>query len=295
VLQYQDPTLTIGPAIAKDLVSQFIDGFVGTKITAGVLSQQLVARNGTGGVAIQEAAAAAAKAYAAWLESSAHDHRAGTSPALQIRSPVTEGQPDTEDAGSIGAIMIAMVIFFTFFMAANSAESIIREDEGGTLARMFTTPTPRGVILAGKLAFVVLILVVQVAILLVASGLIFDIHWGQPLAVVLVALGLIVIAAGFGVLLMSFVENTRQTGPVIGGVITVTGMLGGLFTNGVPNVPQALDTVQLAMPQGWAMYGWELALRGAGPGQVLLPVAVMLGLGALFFGLGVYLFRRRFA
>jgi hypothetical protein len=94
---------------------------------------------------------------------------------------------------------------------------------------------------------------------------------------------------------MSLVQNTRQTGPVMGGVLTLTGMLGGLFVNGVPNLPDALDTVRLATPQGWAMYGWELALQGSGPGRVLAPVAVMLALGALFFGIGVVRLRKRFA
>jgi ABC-2 type transport system permease protein len=191
--------------------------------------------------------------------------------------------------------MVAMTIFFTFFMAANSAESIIREDEEGTLARMFTTPTSQAIILGGKFLAVVLTLIVQVIVLLAASGLIFGIRWGQPLTVVLVTLALIVVAAGFGVLLMSFVQNTRQTGPVMSGVLTVTGMLGGLFTSGVPNVPELFDTARLTMPQGWAMHAWELTLQGASVGEVLGPVAVMFGLGALFFGVGVLLFRRRFA
>jgi ABC-2 type transport system permease protein len=191
--------------------------------------------------------------------------------------------------------MIAMTIFFAFFMGANSAESIVREDEGGTLQRLFTTPTSHADILGGKFAAVVLTLVVQVVVLLLASSLIFGIHWGQLPAVASVTLGLIVVAAGFGVLLMSLIQNTRQTGPVMGGVMTLTGMLGGLFTSGIPNMPAAFDTVRLAMPQGWAMYGWELAVDGAGVGRVLLPVAVMLGLGALFFGIGVIRFRKRFA
>lgn len=295
VIQYEDPTLTIGPGIVEDLVSQFIDGFAGAKITAGVVSQQFQTHGVANGAVAQEAAAAATIAYAAWLQSPGHDHLGGTSPALQTRSPTGGQEAGGQGPISIGAIMIGMVIFFAFFMAANSAESIVREDEEGTLARMFTTPTSRATILAGKLAFVVLILVVQVAILLVSSGLIFGISWGHPATVALATLGLIVVAAGFGVLLMSFIRNTRQTGPVMGGVLTVTGMLGGLFTGGVSNVPKMLDTVQLAMPQGWAMYTWELTLRGAGASQVLVPAAVMVGLGSVLFGLGVVLFRRRYA
>jgi len=295
VIQYQDPTLTIGPGIVEGLVSQFIDGFAGAKITGDVVARQLQARGEADSGAMAQEAAAAAQAYAAWLQSSGHGGEAGMSPLLQTRSPAAEEEPADGVAGLMGSIMVAMTIFFAFFMAASTAESIVREDEEGTLQRLFTTPTPRSTVLAGKFTAVVLTLVVQVAVLLVASGLLFGISWGQPLTVVLVTLGLIVVAAGFGVLLMSFVQNTRQTGPVTGGVLTVMGMLGGLFTSGLHGLPGIFDTVRLAMPQGWAMYGWELTLQGAGPGGVLVPVAVMLGLGTLFFGAGVVLFRRRFA
>jgi ABC-2 type transport system permease protein len=195
----------------------------------------------------------------------------------------------------IGRIMAGMMIFFAFFMGALSAESIIREDEEGTLERLFTTPTSQAAILGGKFTAVVLTLVIQIVILLAAARLIFGISWGKPLPVALITLGLIVSAAGFGVFLMSCVKTTRQTGPIMGGVLTVTGLLGGLFISGVPNLPEAFDTVRLSMPQGWALNAWELSLNGAGVGQVLVPVAVLLGLGALFFGIGVILFRKRFA
>jgi ABC-2 type transport system permease protein len=295
---YSDPTLTIGPAIVEDLVGQFVDGFAGAKIAAGVAAKQLEAQDVTADRTVTQNAA---MQYADWQESSGHDHAQadGGSTLFQTRSPSGAPSGDRESsgegAGMIGRIMAGMMIFFAFFMGALSAESIIREDEEGTLERLFTTPTPQAAILGGKFTAIVLTLVVQIVVLLVAARLIFDIGWGQPLPVALVTLGLIVAAAGFGVLLMSFVKSTRQTGPVMGGVLTLTGMLGGLFTTGVPNLPEAFDTVRLSMPQGWALYAWELTLNGAGVSQVLVPVAVLLGLGALFFGAGVILFRKRFA
>ena len=97
------------------------------------------------------------------------------------------------------------------------------------------------VILGGKFIAVFITLVVQVIVLLFASALIFNIRWGEPLAVVLVALGLIVAAAGFGIMVMSFIKTTRQTGPVMGGVLTLTGMAGGLFTTGFQNLPDVSD------------------------------------------------------
>ena len=195
----------------------------------------------------------------------------------------------------MGPIMAGMLVFFVFFMGANGAESIIREDEQGTLARLFTTPTSLAAILGGKFAGVVVSLCIQVVLLLLASSLLFGIQWGQPATVILVSFGLVVASAGFGVMLMSFIKNSRQTGPVLGGVMTLTGMLGGLLTTSLSSLPGGFEKVTLFTPQGWALQGWKLALSGAGPGQVLVPVLVMLGLGLAFLAVGIVLFRKRFA
>jgi ABC-2 type transport system permease protein len=179
-------------------------------------------------------------------------------------------------------------------MGANGAESIIREDEQGTLARMFTTPTTITHILGGKLLGVITSLCIQIAVLLLASMLLFHIQWGQPATVLLVSIALIVVSSSFGLLLMSFVKNSRQTGPVLGGVMTLTAMLGGLFTTAVPGAPAAMTKLTLTMPQGWAMQSWKIALSGANPAQVLVPVLILLAMGVIFFAAGAARFRRRY-
>jgi ABC-type multidrug transport system permease subunit len=292
VIIYQDPTLTIGPGIVKDVVSHFMDGFSGAKIAGQVAAGSLSAHGGQADLTL---AYEAAQLYTAWLKSSGHDADDGSIPRLSIVSPAGETQSNDQGAALIGPIMAGMIVFFVFFIGANGAESIIREDEEGTLARMFTTPTSQAAILGGKFLGVVVSLSIQVALLLLASAVLFDIQWGQPATVALVSLGLIVASAGFGVMLMSFIKNSRQTGPVMGGVMTLTGMLGGLFTTGIPNLPAAFEKVTLTMPHGWALQGWKLALSGAGPAQALTPVLVMLGMGLLFLAIGVALFRKRFA
>lgn len=288
---YQDPTLTVGPGIVSDLVSHFMDGFSGAKIAGQTAAGQLAAS----GLAAQPGMAAqVAQQYAAWLQSGGHD-AAGTPPRLAIVSPEGEAQPSRQAVVPIGAIMAGMLVFFVFFIGANGAQSLIEEDEAGTLARLVTTPTPVAAILSGKFLAVALSLVLQMLVLMLAAIPLFGMSWGRPATVGLVGFGLTVAAAGFGVLVMAFIKNSRQTGPVLGGVMTLTGMLGGLFTTALPNAPAALDTVSLATPQGWAMQGFKLALAGAGPAQVLAPVAVLLVMGAVFMTAGGVLFRRRFA
>jgi ABC-2 type transport system permease protein len=282
VVLYQDPTLTIGPGIVKDLVNHFMDGFSGAKIAAEITN---AAANSAHDPGLSEWAS---KQYAAYLGSSDHAE------AMHIASPSGTSEQTTSGLAMMGPIMAGMMIFFVFFMAANGAESIIREHEEGTLARLFTTPTSALLILSGKFVAVFVTLVIQTVVLLAASAWVFHISWGQPLAVALATFGLIVAATGFGVMLMSFIKGTRQTGPVLGGVLTLTGMLGGLMTNGIPNVPEVMDKISLSMPQGWAMHAWKLTLAGNTAGAILLPVLILVILGALFFTVGLSLFRRRF-
>jgi hypothetical protein len=107
-------------------------------------------------------------------------------------------------------------------------------------------------------------------------------------------LGLVVAAAGMGVFIISLVKNLRQSGPVIGAVLSLTGMIGGLMTTGV-TLPPAFDLVTLSVPQGWALRGWNLAMAGAGLAEVLLPAVVLLAAGTGFFIAGAAIFRRRYA
>jgi len=285
VILYQDPTLTIGPGIVKDLVNHFMDGFSGAKIAAKVTSASAQVGESQPDPSLSEQAAVQ---YADYLGSSSHAE------ALNITSPTGQSEQKASGMSMIGPIMAGMMIFFVFFMGANGAESIIREHEEGTLARLFTTPASALTILAGKFLAVFVTLVIQAAVLLGASALIFHISWGKPLSVVLATFGLIVAATGFGVMLMSFIKNTRQTGPVLGGVLTLAGMLGGLMTNGIPNVPEVMGKVALTMPQGWAMQAWTLSLAGNNAGILAFPTTVLVLLGWLFFAIGLMLFRKRF-
>jgi ABC-2 type transport system permease protein len=194
--------------------------------------------------------------------------------------------------------MAGMLVFYIFFTGAASAQSLLQEEELGTLPRLFTTPTRLSAILGGRLIATLATLIAQVVVLLVASALIFGIDWGQPLPAGLVTLGMILLAASFGLFVTSLLRDTRQAGIVYGGVLTVAGMVGmiGIFTMNVPGAsPEAFSTISLLVPQGWAVRGWQVLLEGGGAGDVLPTTAVMLALSALFFGIGLVRFRRRFA
>lgn len=288
-----EPTLSIGPQVVKSLINGFLDGLSGAKIAVEVATHQMDAR----GIALNEAdAMGLAEDYVGWVQTNAHSSSdPNTAQPIKIESPL--GAPVEKNAGSgmVAPMTAAMIIFFVFFTGANGASMIIHEEEDGTLQRLFTTPTRLGVILGGKSLAVLTTLLLQTLVLGVTTELIFGVARGNLITLTLALIGLVVLATGFGLFIMSFIRNSRQAGVVQGGVLTIMAMVGGLFTSFIPNMPPALNIVSLATPQGWAMRGMKLALEGSSPVDALMPVAVMLGLGCVFFAASVLIFRKRFA
>jgi ABC-2 type transport system permease protein len=291
VTLYQDPTLTFGPGLVKEIVSSFVDGFAGTQMVRRVLEEQYQAR---GQDLSSSQILQAQMEYGSYLQSRAAQQIEVS--GVNLRPPASRSA-QAQDALSalMGPVMAGMLIFFVFFTAVNTAITILREQEEGTLARMFTTPTAIALILGGKFTSIVLLLVVQSTVLLAASAVLFKIQWGGMLQLVLVVIGLVVVASGAGILLISFAKNTRQAGPLTGGVLTLTSMAGGLFTAGMQNMPQAFDIAGMVMPQGWAMRGMKVVMSGGSLGEVLVPVLIMLAMGMVFFAVGANQFRNRFA
>ena len=80
----------------------------------------------------------------------------------------------------------------------------------------------------------------------------------------------------------------------MGGLLTVTGMLGGLFTTGFGGLPSFYETINLLTPQGWAARCWKLSLSGATVRDAAPTAIVLLGMGIVFFAIGAYRFRRRY-
>jgi ABC-2 type transport system permease protein len=196
----------------------------------------------------------------------------------------------------MGLTLTGQMIFFAFFTGAYSMMSILQESEEGTLARLFTTPTDRTSILTGKFVAVFFTVILQGLVLMTVGHYAFGIVWGEPVSVALALTGQVIAAAGLGVMLIAFVKSTRQGGPVLGGGLTTLGMLGGLFTVNIPNaMPVAMSFIALFIPQAWVLKGWKITLDGGSAADLLLPFAVMVGMGIVMFFIGASMFRKRFA
>jgi len=126
-----------------------------------------------------------------------------------------------------------MMLFFTLFGASTPARSIIDEQRQGTLPRLFTTSTPRSVVLMGKYVAVFLVVILQSIILLAAGRLIFGSHWGAIGPVVVLTIAGALVASSLGLLTVSFAKTPLRPAPAVRGIFVFLGLISGSFTGGV--------------------------------------------------------------
>jgi ABC-2 type transport system permease protein len=280
---YQDPTLTLGPSIVKSILDQLMDSFSGARIAMAAAAAQTQSSDPSlGGKALQ--------LYLAAASTQSHD----TTALLETKAPAQTKKSTSALMAIVTQIMGGMMIFYAFYTGTATAQTILQEDENGTLPRLFTTPTTQSTILGGKFLAVGLTVIIQMTTLVVFSTLVFGIHWGAPVSVALAVIGTVATATSMGIFINSMLKSTKQGGAVFGGLLTITGMVGmmPIFTQSMANKPPALEIVSLLVPQGWAIRGLFQAVDGE---SVVVSLLVLLAISLVFFVAGVLRFSKRFA
>ena len=295
VLIVSDPTLSIGPAVVEDMVTMMVDAVAG----GGIAIQTITERQQANGLRPNPAQIPSwIERFGTWYTDFQRDLFHRPDEATLVLVAPSAGETETIDPlqKMMGFTMAGQMIFFAFFTAGYAMTSLLAESEEGTLARLFTTPTNRTSILTGKFVAVFITVILQGLVLMIAGYLAFGIQWGEPLSVALSLMAQVIASSGLGVLLISFVKSTKQGGPVLGGGLTVLGMLGGLFTANIPGgMPAAFNALANFVPQGWVLKSWRLALDGAPVADLFVPFIVTVVMGILMFAIGARMFRRRFA
>ncbi len=227
----------------------------------------------------------------------------GFAPAFNPTSnPVgIEQQTVTGQAATFNPLVTfgaAQAVFFMLFTAMGGAASLLEEQRDWTLQRLIVSPTPRIVILLGKLIGTFITCVVQVTVLIIALTIVgsiiagkLEFIWGSNIILLaLMILAVALAASGLGSLVASLVRTPEQ-GNVIGGVISMAmAVFGGAFfgTNIFPPSLHVLTQLSLVY---WGTDAFtRLAQNQTDIGTNLVALTVM---GVVLFGAGLAVFNRR--
>jgi ABC-2 type transport system permease protein len=293
-----DPAATIGPQIVGSIVTQLVEQFAGSSSAVNLGLTQLVAANVAtpdelvGGLLglfdrFQNNGIAIFAPDAGELGTGGAGGGVVEVQLLNRRDQVVAFDPAAFFAP-------AMAIIFVAFGATMGVRSLLDEKERGTLGRLNAAPIRPGEILGGKLLAVVITAGTQLALLLVGTALIFGIDWGNPPAVALFGLLVVLTFTSLGLLLAVVARTGGQAATYANAIILIGAVLGGNLAP-IDQYPQWLQGVARLTPNYWSAQGLG-KLAGSGTLASIQPELLALSLmSALMMGGGLLLYRRRMA
>ncbi|MEW5983279.1 MAG: ABC transporter permease [Acidobacteriota bacterium] len=186
-----------------------------------------------------------------------------------------------------------LVIFGLLFIAQALALRLLRDRMRGLQRRLVMTPAPAGAVIGGSVIFMLVALLCLLLLLAAVGAVVFRIQLRDPLALLAIAFGFTIFAAGLHLLSIALAKSDRSASFVGGVVVLVLSLVGGTFVP-AETFPPFLQQVAMLVPNGAAQQGFIDVLVNQRPlaelGVRLLPTWAW-GVAAL--GLAVFVERRR--
>ncbi len=185
-----------------------------------------------------------------------------------------------------------MALMFLMYTVSYGGRTLLAERSQGTLPRLLVAPVSLTQVLAGKVFGIFLTGAAQMLILIVASTLLFQLNWGDPLAVLVLVLAAVAGAVGWGLVITALCKTPGQVGAVGSAVMLTFGILGGSFVS-LDAMPLWFRWLSRITPNAWGLEGFNVLASGGQLSAIMTPVLGLLGMGALLFAAAVVILNRR--
>jgi ABC-2 type transport system permease protein len=185
----------------------------------------------------------------------------------------------------------AMALMFLMYTVSYGGRSILAERAQGTLLRLIVSPTVTSQVMGGKVMGIFFMGVAQMSILILASAVFFQVHWGDPLGVAVLILAAVFGAAGWGMLITAMARTPAQVGSVGSAIMLIFGILGGSFVS-LEQMHPFVQALSKITPNAWGLDGFTTLALGGKLQDLTQPVTALLIMGVVLFTISVVLFNR---
>lgn len=220
------------------------------------------------------------------------DTVATTVPGVEVRTstagralfPASVGRFDLGASGEL--------LLFIFITSMTASTALIESRKLGVSRRMYATPTSIGSIVAGEALGRIAVAVLQGAIIMVGSAVLFGVSWGSPWAAAALMLAFAVTAGGAALLMGAVATSTEQA--IALGLLVAIGMgaLGGSMMP-LELFSPTMYAVAHVTPHAWAADGFAALVRHHGGLVDVLPqLGVLAGYAAALFVVASWALRR---
>lgn len=221
---------------------------------------------------------------------------AASVPGVRVTGRTVGAGSGSTDEGRFDTSASTQLLLFLFVTALTSAVALVETRGLGVSRRMLTTPTPAVAVIAGEGLGRFAVSAVQGLSVMLASALVFDVNWGDPLAAGLLMVAFALVASGAGMLLGAY-ARTAQVATAVG-LLLGLGMaaLGGTMMPLEFFSPTMRTVAHVLTPHAWAIDGFTELVRDQGGLVDILPqLGVLLAAAAVLTGLASWRLRRTIA
>lgn len=275
---YRSPSRPISVSVVETIVSQFL-----SQVDAGTVLVQVTIDQ------LEESGNFDPTTFAS-LATELVTTQNEAKPLIAI--DVNSGSADTDDDGfNILAVLApGMALFFLMYTVTLGGNSILKERNDGTLARMQTTQTSGGQILGGKVMGIFLTGVAQVAILVIGSSLMYGIKWGDWLGVIALIISAALAATAWGLLVAGAARTQEQVAGIGTALMLTFGAVSGTFAQ-IDN--RFVNLIGSITPNQWALQGFTKLGLGQTFTDILPNIGALWLLAAVVFAVAVMLYRQK--
>jgi ABC-2 type transport system permease protein len=278
---YSNPTAPTSVGVVKTILDQFISQVEVGRVGGQVAVTQLLA---SGRIQVQDA-------QTVGLAMGANQANASSqSTSITLNNSTPSGQAVKFDV--LALLAPGMALMFLMYTVSYGGRTLLTERNQGTLPRLLVSPTNVTQILGGKMIGIFLTGAAQVLILILGTTVLFQLQWGDPLAVLVLVLAAVFGAVGWGMLLTSIAKTPGQVSAIGSALMLTFGILGGTFVS-MDNMPAWFRYVTKITPNAWGVDGFTTLALGGGLHDILTPILALLSMGLLLFAVAVILFSRR--
>jgi len=200
--------------------------------------------------------------------------------------------PDLDTSTVLIPGLAGLIIVFVGTLVTSM--SVVREQEAGTLEQLAVMPFKPKDVFIGKISPYFLIASIDIVLVLLIGTLLFDVPFnGSALPLVLGAVMFLFVALGAGVLISSVSENQAQAIQLALMTALPQIMLSGIIFP-LSSMAPGVRWIGYLLPLTYFnQVAKGVMVRGAGLGDLLIPLGLLTLLGLVIFGLAVIRFARQ--
>jgi ABC-2 type transport system permease protein len=200
--------------------------------------------------------------------------------------------PDLDTSAVLIPGLAGLIIVFVGTLVTSM--SVVREQEAGTLEQLAVMPFKPKDVFIGKISPYFLIASIDIVLVLLIGTLLFDVPFiGSVFPLALGAVMFLFVALGAGVLISSVSENQAQAIQLALMTALPQIMLSGIIFP-LSSMAPGVRWIGYLLPLTYFnQVAKGVMVRGAGLGDLLLPLALLTLLGLVIFGLAVVRFARQ--